>query len=85
MATTSQKRKYKKSDLRLRRWRILCHSLRYTSSGTYSGGMVVGFALWKAGLISPIMTDMIRYRSPLMKIKVPADLTDIDADDTLKH
>lgn len=47
--------------------------------------MVVGFALWKAGLISPIMTDMIRYRAPLMKIKPSADLTDIDADDTLKH
>jgi hypothetical protein len=54
---------------------------------TYSGGMVVGFALWKAGLTSPIMTDMIRYRSPLMKIKAPApaDLTGIDAGDTLKH
>ena len=51
---------------------------------TYSGGTVVGFALWKSGLTSPIMTDMIRYRSPLMKIKAPANLTGIDVGDTLK-
>ena len=51
---------------------------------TYSGGMAVGFALWKSGLTSPIMTDVIRYRSPLMKMKKPADLNGINVGDTLK-
>jgi hypothetical protein len=51
---------------------------------TYSGGVVVGFALWKSGLTSPIMTDMIRYRSPLMNIKAPTNLTGIGDGDTLK-
>jgi|ERR1039458_10382135 hypothetical protein len=50
---------------------------------TYSGGAVVNVALWKATDKSPIYYNELRYRSPFMKMKPPADVTGVDSGDNL--
>jgi len=50
---------------------------------TYSGGAVVNVALWKIPMTSPTYADVLRYRSPLMELKAPSNLTAVDAGDNL--
>lgn len=51
---------------------------------TYSGGAVVNVALWKVTMPSPAYVNIIRYRSPLIKMKPPSSLTGISDGDNLK-
>jgi hypothetical protein len=51
---------------------------------TYSGGAVVNVALWKVSSVSPVYVNVIRYRSPLMKLSPPASVTGVDAGDNLQ-
>jgi hypothetical protein len=51
---------------------------------TYSGGAVVNVALWKAAGTVPAYVDIIRYRSPLMKIENPSSVAGVASGDNLK-
>lgn len=51
---------------------------------SYSGGLIVNVALWKASGSSPAYANVIRYRTPLMKLKKPSNLVGIDAGDNIE-
>jgi hypothetical protein len=52
---------------------------------TYSGGAILNVALWQAFSQSPAYSDVIRYRTPLMKLKKPSSLTEVDAGDNFSR
>jgi hypothetical protein len=52
---------------------------------TYSGGLVVNFALWNTASNQPILTNVLRYRAPFDKISEPSSVENVSAGDNLQQ
>jgi hypothetical protein len=51
---------------------------------TYSGGAIVNVSLWKANAKSPVYSQELRYRTPFMDLRPPADSHGVDLGDNLE-
>jgi hypothetical protein len=60
-------------------WTALSTGDKYS----YSGGVTVNVALWKWPNKSPTYSKIDRYRSPLMKLNAPSNVTGVKAGDNL--
>jgi hypothetical protein len=52
---------------------------------TYSGGAIVNVSLWKANSQAPVYSQELRYRTPFLNLRNPADTEAIDVGDNLDH
>jgi len=50
---------------------------------SYSGGVIVNVAVWQADASTPIYSDVLRYRTPFLRIKDPARVDGVDAGDNV--